>query len=79
MGILKNALHILIMVKNLLSVEMDADIEWGLGTTGWQGITIFIAQRSWTNLHPRPLNFLTGQKGVLQGSFTRHKTYHKRL
>ena len=29
---------------------------------------LFIALRSWTNLHPWPLRFLTGKMGKLQGS-----------
>ena len=40
---------------------------WGLGTTGRLGITmLLIAQRSWTNLYPQPLGFLTGKIASLQ-------------
>ena len=28
---------------------------------------LFLAQRSWSNLHPQPLSFFTGKTGVLQG------------
>ena len=28
---------------------------------------LFLAQRSWSNLHPQPLTFFTGKIGVLQG------------
>ena len=28
---------------------------------------LFLAQRSWSNLHPQPLSFITGKTGVLQG------------
>lgn len=38
-----------------------------LGIPGAEGQLSFIAQRSWTNLHPWPLGFLMGIIGDLQG------------
>lgn len=35
-----------------------------MGTTGRPGIMLFIAPRSWTNLHPWPLGLLTGKIGL---------------
>lgn len=44
---------------------MDVSSTWGLGTIGCLGITVlFIAQRSWTNLHPQSFSFLIGKIGV---------------
>lgn len=58
-----------IKVESLLSVGMDANnTMWELRTMEWGRITmIFTAQRSLTNLHPPPLDFLTDKTGILQG------------
>ena len=66
-GILRDALHKSVTVKNLLPVGMYVSSVWGLETTGCGGITVFTALRSWTNLHPQQLSFLSGKMGMLQG------------
>ena len=46
---------------------MEMDVNKVLGTSECEWITVlFIAQRSCTHLHPQPLDFLTGEIGVLQ-------------
>ena len=41
---------------------------WGLRTTGWQGMKLFlIVLKSWTNIHPLPWGFLIERMSVSQG------------
>lgn len=47
MGIVKEVLHKLITVKNLISVGMEAKREWGFGTVEWQGILVQRTMRPW--------------------------------
>lgn len=68
-GMLKKARHNSIIVKNLLSSEVDVSWVWGLGTTRYQGIAVLcIAWRSWTN-QPSPLTcgFSHSKTGVWEG------------
>lgn len=66
-GMVKNVQFKSITVKNLVPVGIDASSVGGLGTTGCQGIImLFIASRSWANVHPCLFSFLTGKMGVLQ-------------
>ena len=46
---------------------MDASYVWELGTVGCWRITVFLAQRSWTNMYLQPLGFLTNKIRVTQG------------
>ena len=62
--ILKNALYKSVTVKKLLGLDVSS--ECGLGTAGCQGMTVFIACKSWTNLLAQPLGFLTAKIGVFQ-------------
>ena len=51
-GILKNALHKSVKIKNLFPVRMNVSNLWGLGMTECLGIImLFIVQRSWRDLY----------------------------
>lgn len=67
-GILKTVLHRLTKAKNLLPVGMDVSNSGALRTVGCQGESLwFMAGRPCTNLHPRPLDFPTGEIGAFLG------------
>lgn len=55
------------------SMEMNVSNVWGLRTTRCQEV-MFLTQRSWTNLHTRPLDFLTSKVRVLQEVVLRART-----
>ena len=47
---------------------MNVSSMFRLRAASCQGITVlFLAHKFWTNLHPWPLGFFTGEMGVLQG------------
>lgn len=57
------------------SMEMNVSNVWGLRTTRCQEI-MFLTQRCWTNLHMRPLDFLTSKIRVLQEVVSRARTFN---
>ena len=64
----KNPLHRSITVKNLLSVETGVSSIWGVRSIRVPKDNSAIhCHKYWTNLHPQPLDFLTGEIGAVQG------------